>query len=354
MLTILIFFLSSLVLTGVVRRYATRWRLLDIPNPRSSHSVPTPRGGGISIVVVFVLAVLWFVAKGTISNSVGHALVWGGLAVAVVGLLDDRFCVPAWGRLSVHFAAAGWALWQLKGMPPLHFGSIIWYWGWVGHLLAIIGLVWMINLFNFMDGIDGLAGVEVLSVSVLAALLLASNRAGGLAQVAIALATTSAGFLVWNWPPAKIFMGDAGSGFLGFVFGVLAIASAKARPSTLSVWLILLSVFIVDATVTLIRRLVGGARWSEAHRNHAYQHAARQWGSHCRVTLSVGAVNVVWLFPLGWATSVWPSYTPLFAITALVSLIYVVCRYGAGRDATAKDGRRLQTQELEKIATGIS
>ena len=328
MLVIIAAFLASALLTALVRRYLVRRRVLDIPNGRSSHSVPTPRGGGVSIIVVFLLTVLLFVQRGAISSSLGSALAVGGLVVAVAGLLDDRFRVSAWLRLLIHFAAAGWALWRLDGIGPLHLGWISWDWGWVGQILALVGLVWMINLYNFMDGIDGLAGVEALCASALGGLLLAR---GGLAEGALALAGASAGFLVWNWPPAKIFMGDVGSGFLGFVFGVLAISSAKERPWLLWAWLILLSVFIVDSTLTLIRRLTTGARWYEAHCSHAYQHAARRWGSHAKVTLTIAAVNVAWLFPLGWGACVWPAVGPLFAVIALTPLVYMAFRYDAGR-----------------------
>jgi Fuc2NAc and GlcNAc transferase len=250
--------------------------------------------------------------------------------------LDDRFHLPARLRLLIHFAAAGWALWQINGMGPLHLGRIVWDLGWVGQLLALVGLVWMINLYNFMDGIDGLAGLQALSASGLGGLLLAWSGLGGLAEGALALAGASAGFLVWNWPPAKIFMGDVGSGFLGFVFGVLAIASAKERPWLLWPWLILLSVFIVDSTLTLIRRLTSGERWYEAHSSHAYQHAARRWGSHLKVTLTVAAVNVAWLFPLGWGACVWPAFGPLFAAVALAPLVYTAFRYDAGEHTPLK------------------
>src|ERR1035437_8066086 len=338
MAVMLLVFISSLVLTGVVRQYALHRQVLDIPNGRSSHSAPTPRGGGVSIVVVFRLAVLLFVQRSVISNSLGWALTGGGLAVAVAGFLDDHFRVSARLRLLIHFAAAGWALWQLNGMGPLHLGWIIWDWGWVGQIVALVGLVWMINLYNFMDGIDGLAGQEALCASGLGGLLLAWSGLGGLAEGALALVAASAGFLVWNWPPAKIFMGDVGSGFLGFVLGVLAIASAKERPWLLWAWLILLSVFVVDSTLTLMRRLITGARWYEAHCSHAYQHAARRWGSHSKVTLTIAAVNVAWLFPLGWGACVWPAAGPLFAVVAMSPLVYTAFRYEAGQDTSATEG----------------
>ncbi len=337
MLTIVFAFLASASLTALVRRYLLRRKVLDIPNGRSSHSLPTPRGGGLSIVVVFLGIVLRFAHRGAISASLGSALIWGGLAVAGVGFLDDHFPIPARVRLLVHFAAAGWALWKLNGMGPLHLGWIIWNWGWVGQLVALVGLVWMINLYNFMDGIDGIAGVEAVCASGLGGLLLAWSGLGGLAECALVLAAASAGFLVWNWPPARIFMGDVGSGFLGFVFGVLAIASAKERPWMLWPWLILLSIFIVDSIVTLLRRLLTGARWYQAHCSHAYQHAARRWGSHSKVTLTIAAVNVAWLFPLAYGACVWPAAAPLFAVVALAPLVYTAFRYDAGQDTSATE-----------------
>jgi len=215
-------------------------------------------------------------------------------------------------------------------------GWIVWNWGWLGQLIALVGLVWMINLYNFMDGIDGIAGVEALCVSVLGALLMARSGPPGFSSAAMALAAASAGFLIWNWPPAKIFMGDAGSGFLGFVFGVLAISNAKERPWMLWPWLILLSVFTVDATLTLARRLIAGAHWYEAHRSHAYQHAARQQG-HLRVTLTAASINVAWLFPLAWGASVWPVAGPLFVTAAVAPLVYAALRYNAGLDTSVPE-----------------
>jgi Fuc2NAc and GlcNAc transferase len=132
-------------------------------------------------------------------------------------------------------------------------------------------------------------------------------------------------------------MGDVGSGFLGFVFGVLAIASAKERPWMLWPWLILLSIFIVDSIVTLLRRLLTGARWYQAHCSHAYQHAARRWGSHSKVTLTIAAVNVAWLFPLAYGACVWPAAAPLFAVVALAPLVYTAFRYDAGQDTSATE-----------------
>jgi Fuc2NAc and GlcNAc transferase len=324
-------FLAAVLTTALVWRYLVSRKVLDVPNERSSHSAPTPRGGGISIVLVFLVAIQWFVYRGTLPASLGWALTGSGLAVALAGFLDDRFDLPSRWRLAIHFAAAAFALWQIDGMAPLQLGWTVWNWGWAGHVVALIGVVWMINLYNFMDGIDGIAGIEALCAGGSGALLLAWSGVAGLAQSSAVLAAASAGFLVFNWPPAKVFMGDAGSGFLGFAFAMLAIASAKEKPWLLWPWLILLAVFIVDSMVTLVRRYRAGARWYAAHCSHAYQHSARHRG-HLKTTLAVAAINLVWLFPLAWAACVWPSAGPLFTALAVAPLIYTAVRCRAGQE----------------------
>jgi Fuc2NAc and GlcNAc transferase len=210
----------------------------------------------------------------------------------------------------------------------------------------------MINLYNFMDGIDGLAGIEALCVSGLGAFLMVWSGLPALSAVATALAASSAGFLVWNWPPARIFMGDVGSGFLGFVFGVMAISSAKERPGLLWPWLILLAVFIVDSMITLARRLIAGALWYEAHSSHAFQHAARRHGSHLKVTLTVAAINVVWLFPLAWGATAWPALAPLFFAIAAVPLIYTAFCYRAGQELFAPPASGVSSGSLIRARRG--
>src|SRR5690606_17291136 len=200
---------------------------------------------------------------------------------------------------------------------------------WFGHALAALYLVWLLNLYNFMDGIDGIASVEAICVALGGALVyLLSVSASGVAASGgwlppVLLAAAVAGFLVWNFPPARIFMGDAGSGFIGIVLGVLSIQAAAMQPALLWCWLILLGVFVVDATQTLLRRLLRGEKVYEAHRSHAYQFAARACGRHLPVTLAVLALNVLWLLPvavlvaLGWldgALGMLIAYAPLLLL----------------------------------------
>lgn len=323
-------FMASAVLTGFLRKHGEKHRIMDFPNARSSHAVPTPRGGGLSIVVTFGVAVLLLAVSRRLAAGTAAALLGGGGLVAIVGLLDDRRPLRASIRILVHFVAAGWSLWCLGGVPDLDLGWISWKWGWTGQMVVLIGLVWLVNLYNFMDGIDGLAATEAICAGGFGGLLLAAGGVTSLAWPAVGLAGSCAGFLIWNWPPARIFMGDVGSGFLGFAFGVLIIASAKQGSWRVWPWLILLSVFVVDATVTLFRRVWTGAPWYQAHRSHAYQDAARRWGSHLKVTLAVAGVNSVWLLPLAWAASAWPQLAPLLSVVAVAPLIWLAFRFHAG------------------------
>jgi Fuc2NAc and GlcNAc transferase len=324
-------FVLSALLTGAVRRLALSRGLLDVPNARSSHETPIPRGGGAAMVLTASAAWITLGLMGVIQAGIVAALAGGGIAIAVVGLLDDRSRLSARFRLSVHFAAALWALLWLEGLPPMRVGEHVIVFGWGGYILGALGIVWTLNLFNFMDGIDGIAASEAIFV-VAGGILLAQVGDGHHAQQAAGLAFVAAccGFLLWNWPPARIFMGDVGSGFLGYVIAVLAVIEARDSTLALLVWLILGAVFFVDATVTLVRRLLRGERLHEAHRTHAYQWLVRRWGSHRRVTLTVLAVNVLWLLPLAALAVKSPAYAPFFVATALAPLIVLAIAARAG------------------------
>lgn len=289
---------SSALLTGLVRRYALARSILDIPNARSSHTAPTPRGGGVAIVLATLVAYCLLAVEGELDRPVLWALLGSGGFVALIGFLDDHGHVAASWRLFAHFAAAIWALVWLGGAPPLPlFGSEIEL-GWFGAALAAVFLVWLLNLYNFMDGIDGIASVEAISVGIGGALLYLLAGKPSLAMAPLALAAATGGFLLWNFPPARIFMGDAGSGFLGIVLGVLSLQAAWQAPQLLWSWMILLGVFVVDATFTLLRRLLRGEKVYQAHRSHAYQRASRRFGRHLPVTLAVAAIDLLWLLPI--------------------------------------------------------
>jgi Fuc2NAc and GlcNAc transferase len=250
----------------------------------------------IAAAMLVGLIVLWG------SEAVGtRALVGvlgGGVVVAGIGFLDDRRSVGAGWRLLSHFVAAAWLIWWLgDGAFPATHSTL--GWGVSGDLLALLFVVWFINLTNFMDGIDGLAGAETasvcLGVCVLAIFATTPRSAVGHAVV---LGSASVGFLCWNWPPAKVFMGDVGSGFLGFMLAAIALQTGQGSMNLFWGVVLLSGVFVVDATWTLLRRMLRRERFFQAHRSHAYQLAATRYGSHRRVVLVVLAINLLWLFPL--------------------------------------------------------
>lgn len=321
----------SWALTGFLHRYALAKNLIDVPNERSSHSVPTPRGGGVAIVTSF-LAVLPVLNRfDLLSNSVCLALWGAGSAVAVTGFLDDHGHIAARWRLLVHFAAAAWGLYWLGGFPPLPVFGYFLDLGWFGFVCAVIYIVWLLNLYNFMDGIDGLAGIEAITVCCSGALMLwLVNSASSAWLLPVVLAAAVSGFLLWNFPPARIFMGDAGSGFLGITLALLSLQAAWVDPRLLWVWLILLGMFIVDATATLCRRVARGEKFYEAHRSHAYQYASRILGGHRPVTLAIGAINIFWLTPVAGLVA-WGKLDGMAGLVlAYLPLLLLVYRYKAG------------------------
>ena len=188
----------------------------------------------------------------------------------------------------------------LNGMPALTIGQISLPRGWLSNAIAAVYAVLLLNLYNFMDGIDGIASIEAITVCMGGILLYVIVVPGNQQWIMPAVLLASvAGFLYWNYPPARIFMGDAGSGFLGITLAVFSIQAAWIAPNLFWAWVILLGVFVVDASVTLLRRLLaGGRKYLEAHRSHAYQYAARRFGAHEPVSLAVGVINLVWLCPL--------------------------------------------------------
>lgn len=321
----------SFLLTAGLRRYALAKSIIDIPNARSSHSLPTPRGGGVAIVVAFALAVLLLVWAHFLPWRDALGLLGPGLAVALIGFMDDHGHIAARWRLLGHFSASCAALVCLGGLPAIQFGEQVISLGWLGLVLAAFYLVWILNLYNFMDGIDGIASVEAVSVCLGGSALYLLAGKSDLAITPLVLALSVSGFLLWNFPPAKIFMGDAGSGFLGMVLGVLSLQAGWVSSELLWGWLILLGVFIVDATFTLLRRLCRGEKVYEAHRSHAYQFASRKHGAHRPVTLTVLAINILWLLPISVAV-VGLHWNGFFSLLfAYIPLVVIAAVYHAGQ-----------------------
>jgi UDP-N-acetylmuramyl pentapeptide phosphotransferase/UDP-N-acetylglucosamine-1-phosphate transferase len=287
---------GSRVLVTLLRRGAA----LDHPNPRSSHSAPTPRGGGIAVVGAIAVAWVGLWAVGALPVE-GLAIVLGAIALGAIGWLDDlRGLSPAL-RLLAQFAAVAGGIWALPR------GAV--FQGWLPPALdaiaAAFAWVWFVNLFNFMDGIDGLDGSEAAAIG-LGLMLLAAVGVGGdldVAGPATAIAAASLGFLVWNWAPARIFLGDVGSVPLGYVLGFLLLEQAVRGRWRAA--LILPLYFLADATLTLLRRLLRGERVWQAHREHFYQRAVQRGLGHAAVVVRVIAADIVligcaWAAETGW------------------------------------------------------
>ena len=326
----LLTFAAAGALTGFIRAYALWKNILDIPGSRSSHAIPTPRGGGLAIVVVFVAILIVLKVMHIIHTGLFISIFGSSIPIATIGMWDDYKNVRPLIRLPVHFLAAIWIILWSGYIGELTFGKYHVNLDWFGIVLTVLALMWLLNLYNFMDGIDGLASIETITVAVGAAALLFGNLDVSSTIVLIFLACATAGFLLWNWHPAKIFLGDAGSGFLGICIGALCVHTLNEGSLSVWVWIILLAVFLVDATVTLIRRLLRGQRIYQAHRDHAYQHAARACGSHATVTVSVLLINVLWLWPLAYIANRHQILAMPLCVLALAPLVLISLHWRAG------------------------
>ena len=314
--------------------HARKLATIDIPNERSSHSAPTPRGGGIAFVLTSVLG---FITIAILTSQFGVELlglsVAGGL-VATVGQLDDRKRISgATVRLFAHSVAAT-ILVVAIGLPDsISFFNQSIEAGLVTHLIIGIALVWLLNLFNFMDGTDGIAASEAAFVALTGALLtLVMTSTSDHSAAGFALAASVLGFLVYNWSPAKIFMGDVGSGFLGITIAGLALLSTQQNAELLWVWIILLGVFVTDATITLLRRLARKQKPHVAHRSHAYQHLALRYQSHSKVAIGMLAINVLWLLPIAYLVADGRLIGTTGVLIAYVPLVIAAVLLGAGKD----------------------
>ncbi len=291
---ILATFIFSIVLswflTSQVRQYALAKNLLDFPNVRSSHTVPTPRGGGIAIVIVLLLS---GVMSLFLPNAPIHSLLClllATLAFGILGWQDDKHDLSASVRFLVQILIAAlssvWLLWNLP-VWSLSFAGIVIL------LLTILWIVWMANLYNFMDGIDGISAVESIILGVTTSYWFAMSGSISIAIICIAVAGAAVGFLRWNWSPAKIFMGDVGSLALGAFFAILAIIGTTGQDIPFSAFLILYAVYLADSGVTLLHRMIKREKWWQAHRSHFYQRAVQSGFSHSQVSLAVMVINVI-------------------------------------------------------------
>jgi len=286
--------------------------MLDIPNERSSHSDATPHGGGIAIITALFAGIFYGYVQDRIDERLFFALL-STLPVFVVSLVDDLFPLSAKFRFSVQLLSAMGTLYALGGVNTINFGLISFEGVWV-NLFGLLLLLWMTNLYNFLDGIDGYAGSEAVFVGLTSYGLFGS-------EVGLLIAVASAGFLIFNWDKASIFMGDVGSASLGFIFAILMLYDASS--TNFSGWLVLLSLFWFDATLTLYRRFRQGDKLSQAHKKHIFQRLNQVGFSHQKVVLLGMGINAV-LFSALWIAG--SSYYWLVLFLAVL-LLYFVLKY---------------------------
>ena len=315
----------SSVLCGLYLLLARRWRILDTPNERSSHQSPTPHGGGLPLMLALAvslpLAVWCYGPWGPGFASLAGAAFF----LMLLGVADDLRGLSVRLRMALYGWCCLLAAFLLLQPLPSH-GPVL---DGVRVTLAALAMLWALNLYNFMDGIDGIAALQCILACSGAALL--SWGTGGGSEYALfclLLAASHLGFLVWNWPPARMFMGDAGSVPTGFLLAGLALLGAVQGQLNPLCWLVLLATFVTDASWTLVWRMATGQAVTQPHRLHAYQRLSRHWGSHLAVDMLVLAYNGLWLFPLAWALQLWPDYGLFLVILAYLPLLLGMAKIG--------------------------
>jgi glycosyltransferase WbpL len=316
-------FVLSLAMTGLIRKYALSRAMIDIPGERSSHSIPTPRGGGAVIIILLLISIVFTYVTGMVSVDIMLALGVGTLIVAIIGWVDDHKHVPALWRAVLYTLAAVWAMYWLESEYSTRIDEDMYSFGLFNSIFIIVGIAWLTNLYNFMDGIDALATIQAICTSLMSGVLFWLEGQQAMTLVCSVISVSSCGFLFWNWPPAKIFMGDVGSCALGFCFGILAVIGEIGSSVPIAVWFILLSVFICDATFTLLIRVVRGEKWYKAHKSHAYQKLVLCGMSHKSISIIVLAINVLVLWPLAWVIYHEKTLT-LYIVSFVVVLMFTL------------------------------
>lgn len=285
-------FLMTLLGTHCYIKYAKSNGLIDLPNQRSSHTVPTPRGGGCVFLAVWFCAVIVLWLLHDLSARTAILLLLPTCVLGVIGFLDDRMNLSAKYRFLCQLLLGIWVIYMLMPSLQLNFVFFSITSSWLVVICALFFILWSTNLFNFMDGTDGFAGMQA-CVMLLPMAFLLWQKDPAFSYILILLAVGVIGFLCFNWPKAKVFMGDVGSATLGFLLIVFALYSQQHDQMPMLIWVMLYGVFLFDATVTLLRRLWHKQRWYEAHKLHAYQRLHQSGFSHAMVLCATTLLNIL-------------------------------------------------------------
>lgn len=301
--------------TFLIRKIALRKSFLDYPTERSSHTKPTPKGGGLAIVVFLYLGLIYLFINENIDRNLFYCLLCG-LPIAIISLLDDLRGLSPKLRLAVQGISTAGGLIFLNGFEYIDLSFFILDNKWILSIIAFIGIIWYINLFNFIDGIDGYASVETLYMAIVMLLFLGN-------PIFLVIISVIIGFLFWNWPRAKIFMGDVGSTTLGYILVMLGIYFNNLHEFPFISWMMLSSLFWFDATLTIYRRFKNKEILSNAHNNHAYQRIVKAGFSHQKTILYSILIN---LFILGlvWLAKIFQNMGLIFFLINIVGLYIIV------------------------------
>lgn len=327
--------------TRVFISKAGRLGFIDVPNERSHHSihtVPCPRGGGLSFVITFVFGALILLAADILPVHLVKPLLTGGLMVSAIGFLDDRKGLSASYRLMIHFVAAFLTCyWLTEGFQnDMHFSFMTALPAWLQISYSVLFIMWMVNLYNFMDGVDGMAGTQAVVVALCSAGLCLWQHNFELALLYGLIFCGVSGFLYFNWSPARIFMGDGGAYFLGFLFACMGLMNKMFYGQSLIALMILMGTFIADATYTLLRRIARGEKLYVGHNKHAFQRAVQRGWSHSRVVMIYNLITLFWLAPWAVMAVLYPDLSIAFLMISYSPLLVGMLYLRAGSDLPEK------------------
>ncbi|MDD3056660.1 MAG: glycosyltransferase family 4 protein [Aliarcobacter sp.] len=307
----IILFLISFSFTYFIKNYMIKKSLVATVNERSSHTVPTPHGGGIALSLTWFIGLVYLYFAGEIELNLFYALLFGAV-ISIVSFFDDIYELSPKLRLLVQATVALGGIYSLGGFGTLTFGvfdisNVI-----LTNIFAFFMIIWFINLYNFLDGINGYAGSEAVFLSLAGFVLFGGNHF-------LVLAIAVLGFLYWNWNKAKIFMGDVGSTLLGYNIAIFTIYYANQEPTNFWIWIILFGVYWFDATLTLMRRKLNKEKLSQAHKKHAYQRLTQSGWSHYKVTNYSIGLNLLLFSIVYFISNIF-----LALVVSLICLIFAI------------------------------
>ncbi|MFT5692201.1 MAG: Fuc2NAc and GlcNAc transferase [Oceanicoccus sp.] len=319
----------SFLLVACYRRMAIRNAWLDIPNHRSSHRELIPRSGGLVILLMYTVLLVFQLATGQLKTAEFMVLAIP-IGVGLVGFIDDTVSLYPGFRFLVYLLLVAI---MATAFLPLPFLTV-WDYSiesvWVLVPIYVLAITWLVNLFNFMDGINGIAGGQFIFVVVASYFLLPILAAPQFDMMLVVVASV-VGFLCWNFPFGKVFLGDVGSTFLAAILAILMLFTITYQSASPWMWIILCASFIVDSGYTLIVRICTKQVWYHPHASHAYQILARRWSSHGKVVVLMMLVNIFWLWPLAWLATQSADTGVIWCVAACLPLIAICRLVGAGK-----------------------